>query len=286
MLESAPLQPDPCMPHLEGHDRTVFYERFPAAEATRPPVLLIPGLAGATRSFPWVVSQLQRTRDCFVLDPRGAGRTTQERRRFSLGDIASDARDVIDAIGEGPLDVIGISMGGMVAQHLALSHASRLRRLTLACTTPGRRLGVRPRWLTLGGLVGGILTQRDASPDAMVEQLARRFGPILFADETPFSRRVQFFRDRRAAIPPTREGLLAQLGAVAQHDVGDELGRIVTPTLVIHGASDVLVPTANGPILARHISGARYVELPGGHVFFFEYAERFVGAITRFFDES
>lgn len=274
------------MPHLEGQDRTVFYERFAADNPTAAPVLVIPGLAGTTRSFPWVVEQVTKTRDCYLMDPRGAGQTRHRGRRFRLEQIAEDARDVIDAIGRGPLDIVGISMGGMVAQHLALQHASRIRRLALACTTPGRRKGVRPQWLTLGGLVGGIAMQRNLPADQMVVRLAERFGPILFAPETPRASRVQFFRDRRAATAPTRDGLLAQLGAVALHDAGPELGRIVTPTLVIHGASDVLVPFANGPILTRAISCARFVELPGGHVFFFEYAERFVGAITRFFDET
>jgi pimeloyl-ACP methyl ester carboxylesterase len=273
------------MPLLDRPDARVFYERFPATTPSeRPPILLIPGLAGATRSFPWVVDRLVAHRDVVVLDPRGAGQTTSS-ARFRLTDIAADAAAVIDELG-GQADVIGISMGGMVAQHLALRHASKIRRLTLACTTPGRSIGIRPRWMTLAGLVTGILGANERGERPLSEQLAERFGPILFAPETPMSRRIAFFRDRSAAERPTRAGLFAQLSAVSRHDAGPSLGRIVTPTLVVHGATDVLVPTANGPVLARAINGATYVELPGGHVFFFEVADRFVGAILRFFDES
>jgi 3-oxoadipate enol-lactonase len=273
------------MPYLDRPDARVFYEVFAAeAPSERLPVLLIPGLAGATRSFPWVVERLTASRDVVVLDPRGAGKTTSA-ARFRLPDIAADAAAVIDTMG-GRADVIGISMGGMVAQHLALRHASKIRRLTLACTTPGRTAGIRPRWMTLAGLVTGILSADERGERPLSEALAERFGSILFAPETPQTRRIVFFRDRSAAERPTRAGLFAQLTAVSKHDTGPELGRIVTPTLVVHGATDVLVPTANGPVLARAINGATYVELPGGHVFFFEVADRFVGAILRFFDES
>ncbi|HJV71131.1 alpha/beta hydrolase [Ideonella sp.] len=173
---------------------------------------------------------------------------------YRLIDMARDAIGVLDALGVRSAHVLGASLGGMVAQHLAAEFPERVRSLNLMMTTSGAR---RLPQATLAAR--RVLLQRPRRHDIAAllehyEQLFRVIGSPAYPPE-PQAFRARMLRDVQRAWRPA--GTLRQLIAVAAD--GDRtplLARIVTPTHVIHGEADPLIPVENGRDLARRIHGA------------------------------
>ena len=224
-------------------------------------VLLIMGLGGSGRMWWRLEPHVAAEHRALLIDNRGTGDSPPIRGRISMSDLANDAVSVLDAAGVERAHVVGASMGGMIAQHVALDHRERVSSLVLACTTAGGRSGPPP-WRLLAssalrpllgpgrtmGLVAPVLyapTTRERNPDRLREDLRRRVD------------------DATAAST-----LYAQMAAIAGHDTRARLHELAgVPTLVLHGEEDALVPVAAGRRLAEAIPGARLHVVPGaGHV--------------------
>jgi pimeloyl-ACP methyl ester carboxylesterase len=274
------------MPTVGRGDCAVYYERWAGpADAAALPVFLIPGLAANAAGFHELVVRLRVDRDVLSIDNRGAGRTGPTARPFSMADLADDVAAVLDAERVEVAHIVGTSMGGMIAQELALRHSARVATLTLACTSCGGRPAVPPnpriftsllRVRILGGLVG------VARPPVRV--VAAAVAPILFAPETDRAEHLRFILNR-AAHPATLRGSLAQIRAIRDFDTHDRLGQITAPTLVVTGRNDVLIPPQNSRILASRIPGAQHAVMAGGHVFFFEHEAEFKARLDAFWGD-
>lgn len=269
------------MPFVNRDGIDVHYEVHAGRDAGPDTLLFIPGLSANTRAFPELFAALAQRWRLIVIDPRGAGRTVPALHRFALADVAADALAVLDAEGVERAHVLGLSMGGMIAQELALDAPDRVRGLVLCCTMCGRRPGVRPGPAVVGRLVRGLASARGG---ADAESIALGFGGLLFADDTAMDRKLEFFGPRSGSAAPTKGGILSQLLAIRTFSTFERLHRMRAPTLVIHGDRDILVPTVNAVILAEAIPGAHLEILPGGHVFFFEHQPEFLERIHAFFD--
>ncbi len=245
--------------------------------------MIAPGLSASSTSFPWLVDALAQTHDIVIFDPRGVGQTTPRARPFRLQDVAEDAIAILDAEEIDRVHLLGISMGGMVAQYIALDHPDRLLSLALCCTTCGMPGGVRPSHHVIKQLVGGVLARSKVRSTTAV---AERFGGILFAADTPLERRAAFFEPRVRGHRPTTGGLLAQLGAVLRHSTHARLPQISAPTTVFAGEEDTLVPPENGNVLAQRIPGAAQITLPGAHVFFYESLPPFLTHLQTHLDRA
>ena len=184
---------------------------------------------------------------------------------YTVADMARDAAGVLDALGIPQAHVCGASMGGMIAQHLAISHAGRVKSLTLMMTTSGARSLPGPTMK-----VRGALLARPEDPkrhDSIVEhymKLYRLIGsPGFPAPEAELRRRIDA-SVRRSNRP---KGVARQLVAIAADTQRcRHIEEIKAPTLVIHGDADPLVPAAAGQELARRILGAKLDLVPGmGH---------------------
>jgi pimeloyl-ACP methyl ester carboxylesterase len=224
------------------------------------PVLLIMGLMGSGRAWFRLLPHLAPSYRAVVFDNRGTGDSDRPAGLWSMDDLASDALAVMDAAGLDAAHVVGASMGGMVAQHVALTAPERVRSLALLCTHPGRQPG-GPPWrmaasLLLRPLLGPARTfpivapllyaqrTRQEHPERLREDLELRFK-----DATPFG---------------TAPG---QLAAIVRHDTRERLSELTMPTLVLHGEEDRLVSQAAARELAERIPAARLVLLPEcGHV--------------------
>ena len=194
-----------------------------------------------------------------VPDNRGVGSSDMPGRPWTMADMADDVAAVLDHAGVRRAVIVGISMGGMIAQHVALRHPDRVSGLVLMATTPGLPHGRLPKLQTLGVLLGSPLRKTGH-----VEALAQLVLPGHAhgqADDI-LAGWIGLLK-QKAPRPPAFFG---QLGAVISHSTGRRLGKIRVPTRVITGDDDKLVPPANSRLLSERIPNATLEVLQGvGH---------------------
>ncbi|HMN93165.1 MAG TPA: alpha/beta fold hydrolase [Hydrogenophaga sp.] len=186
------------------------------------------------------------------------------RSPYTLGDMAQDSLGVLDALGISRAHVCGASMGGMIAQHMAVMAPAHVASLTLMMTSSGARHLPQPPWLLQRTLMSRPMGHRvDAAVEWVLRVLQAIGSPAYPAD--PQVRRQRVLASVQRAWNPG--GSVRQLLAVAADgDRSPLLPRITQPTLVIHGTDDPLVPLACGEELARRIPGARTDFIAGmGH---------------------
>jgi pimeloyl-ACP methyl ester carboxylesterase len=230
------------------------------------PILLVQGLGGDV--VHWGETFLGRLERRFLVtayDHRGIGRSPRREGTFGIPDLADDAAALLDHLGIATTHVLGLSMGGMVAQELVLRHPDRIRTLTLSSTFAGGETALRTYPPMVQALAAPFL--RGATPPAalaeMVATQARQWGVARDADAL--------------------QTVLGQLTAVGGHDTYARLPQVAVPTLVMHGERDPVIPVANARLLAGAIPGARLEVLAGaGHVPFWEQPERCARLIAEF----
>lgn len=217
-------------------------------------LVLLMGLGCSSAMWFRIAPTLATSRRVILIDNRGVGRT-QVRRAVvhRITTMADDVAAVLNAAGEsGPVDVAGFSMGGMIAQQLALSHSERVRRLALLGTHGGAATAVKaaPSVLQL------LLTKGRYPPDEALE----RMRPYVYARATPPDV-IAADHAVRLAAPCLPHAYDAQLLGILGWSAWHSLHAIRAQTLIVHGAEDQLVPPDNGRRLAKLVPKARFVEL-------------------------
>ena len=243
-----------------------------------PPLLLIMGLGGNIEMWDPLEAALNaRGVQTIAYDASGTGDSPPRLVPRRMAGLARQAAHLLDTLGYPVADVLGVSFGGAVAQELTLSNPHRVRRLVLASTMCG-----------LGGLPGNPLAisilatpLRYYSPAFMRLTANIVYGPADSAD--PEVRRHQI--NARRARPPTLWGYLGQLVAVAGWTSLPWLHRVQSPTLILAGGSDPIVPARNARILASRIPNAKVEIVPGaGHLLLMDHAEHCALSIGKFLD--
>lgn len=248
-----------------GHGPTatrLHVEREGAGE----PLLLITGFAISSEIFTPVMPLYTSAFECIRYDNRGAGRSPAPWRPTSIPELAGDAVRLLDALGLDSAHVYGLSMGGMVAQEMAIRFPDRVRALVLGGTTHGG-----PRAVLPSPRIAAALTARGAPAAVRAELVGRAlFTPQFRAAEPELVRRHLGMLGRHRS---SARGLLSHLTASTYHDTRARLGRISAPTLVLHGASDELTPVANAKLLAAAIPDAELRLVSAGHAYLLERPE-------------
>lgn len=240
-----------------------------------PPLLLIMGLGGSSAAWYRLLPHLRGHARAITFDNRGTGQSDRIRGPLGVTDMAADAVAVLDAAGVERADVLGVSMGGMIAQHLALDHPDRVRSLVLGCTTANARAGL-PSWRLLSAAA-----LRDIAPGRAFELLA----PALYSAHTragaPERIREDFAMRAREATPAAT--LMGQMRAISGHDTRARLAELDgLRVTIVHGEEDALIAPARGRELARLIPGARLVPIAGaGHVMLTDAEDAVVGALLE-----
>ncbi len=237
-------------------------------EGSGEPLLWITGFAISSEVFSPVIDTYAAQFDCIRYDNRGAGRSPAPWRITSIPELAGDAVRLLDALGVESAHVYGLSMGGMVAQEVALRFPDRVRALVLGCTTHGG-----PRAVLPSPRIAAALTARGAPAELRAELVGR----ALFSEQ--FRRREPALARRYLGLlgahRTSARGLVSHLAASTYHDTRARLGRIAAPTLVLHGDHDTLTPVANARLLADAIPDATLAVLPGaGHGYLLEQPEQ------------
>ena len=218
-----------------------------------------------------VMSQHFRT---ILFDNRGVGRSDVPPGPYPIPVMAADAAAVLEAAGVSQAHVMGMSMGGMIAQEFALQYPDRVSKLVLGCTACGGPKAVRAE-----PEVNQVLMNRGGM--TMEEAIAASVS-FIYDVATPRARSDEDLAIRRRVFPPP-VAYIAQLQGILAWQSYDRLGQIGAPTLVIHGANDRLVPPGNGQIIADRIPGAQWVLLPAAsHIFTTDQPEAAHDAILDF----
>jgi 3-oxoadipate enol-lactonase len=263
----------------------LFYE----AHGEGDPLLLIMGLAADSTAWLFQVPELARHYRTIVFDNRGVGRSSKPRGPYTIHEMADDAAGLLDVIGIERAHVVGVSMGGMIAQELALRHPKRVRGLVLGCTFPEPDAEAeRQRQFSLARFGGRVTASGETEievsavdPLMLFQHLLPRVFNQSFIDrELP--KLLQIFGGA-LQYGFSLEAILGQVEAIMGHRATDRLREITAPTLVITGDADLLVSPANSDVLARNIPGAKLVKIPGGsHGFNFETPDVFNREVIDF----
>jgi 3-oxoadipate enol-lactonase len=240
------------------------------------PLVLIQGTAAT--HLHWgerLPSRLARSFDVVAYDHRGAGRSDPVTAPFTVADLADDAARLLDVLKWDAAMVFGVSLGGLVAQELALRHPDRVLGLVLGCTSAGRVRMTR------------ALTDRSREVAAAVvpgDPRATTRNLFRLGVRDPESVSAQAWREyEHAALasPVSPRCTVLQIDAFDRHTTAQRLPELDTPTEVVHGDSDRMIDISDGRHLASLIPGARFTTLPAGHLFWLEQPEATAGIVAR-----
>jgi 3-oxoadipate enol-lactonase len=254
------------MAKVEVAGREFHYERAGSGE----PLLLIQGMSGTHVAWgePFK-GALEESFDVVAFDNRGIGLSAPVDGPFTIVEMAEDTAALMGELGLESAHVVGISMGGMIAQELALAEPGLLRSLTLGCTYcggPGSQLMPEEN---LQKLVAGMSSgDRDKAIRAGYEV---NLSPAFRADESTWAA----FHEMATSVPAAKATIELQAQAIFSHDTSGRLGEIEVPTMIVHGTVDGVLPFPNGEQIASLMPAASFEVLEDvGHMFWWEQPQR------------
>jgi len=251
----------------------LYYEEHGRGE----PLLLITGFTISSAVFEPVLDAYGAQFRCLIYDNRGSGRSGAPVRPTSMAELAADAAGLMRAAGVESAHAYGLSMGGMIAQELAIRFPERVRGLVLGGTSPGGPRAARPTLRELQALGGAAAGGwRDGERSWLARWL---FSDEFRRDHPERVRELLPLFGRHRATP---QGLWAHWWASVYHDTASRLHRIQAPTLVMHGERDAMAPIANARLLAQLIPDAELAVVPGaGHAYLLERSEASLALLTE-----
>lgn len=262
------------MPHAQVNGIKLHYE----IEGQGQPLLLIMGLGAPAAAWDTeFVREMSHTHKVITYDNRGTGLSDKPDEPYSIAMFASDAVGLLDALSIPRAHILGVSMGGMIAQELGIHYPQRVASLILGCTTPGGKIAVP--------VLPESMKALEARASQTPEEAAREGWRLSFSEE--------FIRTHPAELEAHLARVLAHvtppfayerhLQATMTLRVYKQLKEITAPTLVATGRDDVLIPAANSEILAREIPGAELAIFDNaGHGFITEVREPFLKVLKEF----
>jgi pimeloyl-ACP methyl ester carboxylesterase len=241
------------------------------------PLVMIHGAQGDQSMFNGVMPAFVHDFHVLTFDQRGSGLSEKPDHAYSMAMLADDTAALMDHVGFASAHILGVSMGGMIAQEFALRHPQKTRSLILGCTTPGGPKAVR--------LSDSAFARAYSTKEMSAEERGRALAEACFTkgyiDQHPEIIPAMVESRRQRPIDPV--ALAHRMKAVYAHDTYDRLPHLACPTLVITGKDDVLISWENSRILAERIPGATFVLLePAGHLFWGEQPQQSYEAILTF----
>ena len=261
------------MPRVRVNGVPLHAERRGSGE----PLLLITGFTISAAVFEPVLDLYAGRFEVITYDNRGSGASTVTPGPYTTAGLAADAVALLDHLEIERADVFGMSLGGMIAQELAIRWPGRVGHLVLGCTHAGVRHAARqPREAARAFAM---------ETDDWGERMAA-LAPFAFAAGVDPDLLDRFIAKKSADVQDP-EGYRAQIDAALSHDTCDDLGAIAAPTLVITGDDDRVIPAPSSDVLVERIPRAKLVTIAGaGHVFFLEKPEETHALLADFLSRA
>lgn len=262
------------MPQAHLNGITINYQ-IDGADTAADTIVLINGLADDLESWGFQIPALvEAGYRVLRFDNRGIGKTDTPAGPYSSRMLADDTKALVDTLGISNFHLMGVSMGGMIAEEYAIAYGSDLRSLTLACTYGKADAFCQNMFAMWGDLAKGMgvpFVMRDVALWAFT-------GP--FFEDRPAD--AAEFAAAMAALPMSLDAYMSQLAVIQAHDATDRLAQISVPTLVLAGEEDILIPVRLSKKLQAAIPGARWATVPGGHACLWESPDPFNAAFVDF----
>ena len=238
-------------------------------------IVLINGLADDLESWDFQMPAiLEAGYRVLRFDNRGIGKSDAPAAPYTSALLAADAKGLVDQLGLRDFHLMGVSMGGMIAQEYAIAYGDDLASLTLACTYAKPDpfcLAMFAMWGDLAERLGVSFVMRDVLLWAFT-------GP--FFEDRPDD--AADFAAAMEQLDMTVDAYLAQLNVIQTHDATDRISAVSVPTLVLAGEEDILIPVRLSRRLAGSLPGSNWMTVPGGHACLWESPDPFNAAFIDF----
>jgi 3-oxoadipate enol-lactonase len=231
-------------------------------------VVLVNGLADDLETWGYQTpALLEAGLRVLSFDNRGVGASDKPAGPYTTALFAQDTKALVDSLGIADFHLVGVSMGGMIAQEYAIAYPGDLRSLTLGCTyaAPGPFCSrMFAMWADMAPVMGLATVMRDVTLWAFTQEFFEQRGDEL----------AEFEAGMATLVQPV-DAYLAQLSSIQTHDATDRLGEIRTPTLVLAGETDILIPVELSRRLHAGVADAEWTTVPGGHACVWEHPDPF-----------
>ena len=259
------------MPTADVNGQRLYYEVHGEGE----PLLCVMGLGGDHLAWVFQVADWSKSRKVVVFDNRDVGQSSYADGPYEVRDMAADALGLADELGLESFDLVGISLGGAIAQEIALAAPERVRTLTLAVTYARSGAWGAHRARVLAGIVRGMTREERVDFQMMLVYSELLFSNPSFEDAA---------RSTMLANPHPQDvgAFVRQLEAGSRHEASDRVGGLRMPVQVIGAMRDVMIPPQASPDLAELIPGARLEMFDCGHLVNIELAAEFNRLVLEF----
>ncbi len=263
------------MPYCFNRNVKLYYE----VHGSGRPLVFFSGLSGGAWSWFMQIPYFKDRYKVIVFDNRGAGRSSKPPGPYSMADFASDAASILNHLSFNSVYIVGVSMGGMIAQQFALMFPERVIAMVLGCTHCGKSRRIPPSPDVLETLMKNDGLSHEEIIDKNIPLL---FNPVFVKDNPDI---IEQYKKASLSMPPQPpDAFSAQLAAIQNFDVCEELTSITSRVLIFTGTEDILVPPENSKILKELIRNSTLIEFNGaGHAIHIERADEFNKKIDEFF---
>jgi pimeloyl-ACP methyl ester carboxylesterase len=240
------------MPTIKVNDINIYYE----IHGEGFPLIDIMGLAGDVNWWlPEIIEAHSQNFKTIIFDNRGAGRTDKPDFPYSIAMMADDTIGLMDALNIEKAHILGASLGGMIAQEIAINHPERAEKLVLCCTHCGGSKQVLPS----NEVLQKMMTPQELPPEEFVDRIIPLCYTEEFINNNPDF--IESYKKRTLQYVIPYNAYLHQIEALMGFSSGLKLKRIKAPTLIVHGKEDMINPWKNAEILANRIPNAEVIIL-------------------------
>ena len=268
------------MPHKTIGDIDLYYELHGPSDA--PAIVFIEGWGYSSWMWFRQIPVFKQKYRCLVFDNRGVGKSSKPDYPYTMKMFADDTVGLMSALSIETAYILGVSMGGYIAQQIALTYPERIKGLILGSTSFGGPNSIPADDRTLA-MMFATPTETLSKEQAMEMRYSVAFDPEYAKKNKSMIEQIQAWRD---SDPQPLYARGHQAAATVDFNSEKELKKITLPTLILHGEKDLAVPTTNGEMLADTIPKSKLILIKDGpHLSLIQYYEKFNSAVLTFIDD-